>query len=347
MGKRVKFNVHDIFMDGQNTVENRTLFVSSPLFGIFAALYNRAGGDIKVGLLESKTEIGGTKYISSVPIVSPLGIGICEINNYGFSHYNDIAFDIQHEPLNGTYMGSRMRSTNPKYIQNRLSSTSVHDAAGAFDAALNRARKAINSTIWRMVDLSIDKKFGDSLTGAPTFNGRGLADGYMITFLARHFAGEVQQSEMNAAHRQEFDDMFAKYTNQRERFKSALKETHDMVSTEKWFYATRINGGVLLGAIRPEPMCAALDQYMNHNSLPPHTQFNYVQESMPFKWYPTYEHIPEDIRQQLEFSMVMLKAHTGASGMLPEQPGEKHYYELGCWYSGYSADRPYVYVLTK
>ena len=44
VGKRVKFNVQDIFLDGQNDPADRTFFVSSPLFSAFASLYNRSGG---------------------------------------------------------------------------------------------------------------------------------------------------------------------------------------------------------------------------------------------------------------------------------------------------------------
>lgn len=341
VGKRVKFNVHDIFMESQNTVVDRTLFVSSPLFAPFAALYNRAEGKIKVGPLVTTVDPDGTRWVKSAPIVSALGLNVAEFVNYG-SAYNNLVFNTYHNPFNSNFTSNRMRTGNPKYFQSRLSRNSSHEVAGSFDSSLRRTNTVFNSTIWQMISSSISKKFGDS--DMPVFDRRNAADDHMITFLAKYFAGEVQQSEMSNRHRTEFDNMFARYKEKCVKFKNALKETYDMVSTEKFFYVPDMNGGVLLGAIRPEPMCAALDTFTATNRLPMCHEFNYIQETLPFKWYPSHEHIPEDIRQQLDFSVVMLKAHTGSANSLPKNHGEQHYYELGCWQSGDTAS---VYVLTK
>ena len=158
--------------------------------------------------------------------------------------------------------------------------------------------------------------------------------------------GEVQPSEMSPSQRYDFTNMFNKYVESREKFKNALKETADMISTEKWMYITNINGGVILGAIRPEPMSVALERYMSEGELPGEGAFNYVQEAVPFKWYPSFDHIPDEQRMELEFSMVMLKAHTNSAEMLPSGHGEHFYYELGT-YCSCRNDGVSVYVLTK
>lgn len=341
MGKRVKFNVHDIFMESQNTVADRTLFVSSPLFAPFAALYNRAEGKIKVGPLVTTVNPDGTRWVKSVPIVTALGLNIAEFMSYT-SDYDSLVFNVYHNPFDSNFTSNKMRTSNAKYFQSRLSRNSSHEVAASFDHAMDRASKIFNNVIWRMIHSSISKKFGQS--DMPIFDPRNVANGHMITFLARFFAGEVQQSEMRGDYRTEFDNMFNRYREKCVKFKDALKETYDMISTEKFFYVPDMNGGVLLGAIRPEPMCAALDTFIATNSLPMSHEFNYIQETLPFKWYPSHEHIPEDIRQQLDFSLVMLKAHTGSAGDLRNRQSEQHYYELGCYCSGDSAP---VYVLTK
>lgn len=348
MSKKTKFNVHDIFMEGQNTVANRNLFVSSPLFAVFASIYNRAEGRVKVGLIKTiKSVQTGEEFVAEVPIVTHVGLAIGMIENTE-PDYKGLTFSIYHSALNDyDFRSARLRTSNPKYLQNRLSRNSTHELAESFDSRLHRTLNVFNEIINGMVDNSIDKKFGGRLGGAPKFGGRmsNISDA-LLTFMARHFAGEIDHSQVPVAVRSDFNGLFNKYAESRDKFKSALKETSDMVATEKWVYLTNANNGVILGAIRPEPMAVALERYMDEGELPPCHTFNYIQASVPFKWYPSFDHIPDEYRQELEFSMVMLKAHTASEQMLPTREGEHFYHELGayclCRDRGVS-----VYVLTK
>lgn len=343
MGKRVKFNVQDIFLDGQNDPADRTFFVSSPLFSAFASLYNRSEGKVRVGKL-SVTSAADGRYVSVVPVVNDLGMLIGNIFNQGRMAYNAVGFEVIGDPFEPDFTTARIRTGNPKYLQQRLSTTSKHEVAESFDRAVGNVKNAINSLVWRMMYRSVENK--SDTNGAPVFDKRNSADDNMITFLAAYFAGDVSREEMPSNYRTEFEDMYRRYLAAKDRFKTALKDTYDMVSTEKWVYVNKTNGGLLLGAIRPEPMCAALDQLTKHGNLPGCHEFNYVQQTVPFKWYPSYEHIPEDLRKQLDFSMVMLKAHN--NDVMPSGHGENFFYELGCWYRnrGYN-DAPSLYVLTK
>lgn len=347
MSKKIKFNIHGIFMEGQNTVADRNLFVASPLFPVFVSAYNRASGKVRVGLLKTRQSANGKDYISVVPIVTPLGLRVASLENTS-SEYDSLSFSISTDMLSDL-TSLALRTSNPKYIQSRMSPSSEKDCATAFDGRLSDSENVFNRLIRDMIDSSIDNKYGKTTSSAPTFISRftepSLTDTRsLVTFLARHFTGEVTQSEMSAKDRTQFDVMFKKYIDERNKFKSALADTLDMISTEKWVYITNVNGGVILGAIRPEPMCAALDKYVSENALPFVSSHSYVQESVPFKWYPSFDHIPEEHREGLTFSMVMLKAHTGSADMLPTE-GIHYYYELGaiCECRGSIP----VYVLTK
>jgi len=341
VGKRIKFNVHDIFMDSQNTVSDRNIFVSSPLFGVFAAAYNRSEGKVKVGQLRMKTESNNVRYVGSVPVVSRLGMSVGSIDNYSGDSYSSVAFATHANPFDGYAVSKRVRSGNVKYIQSKLSRGSTHDIANSFDAALDRSEKAIGVNLRQMILNSIEVESGDD--GAPVFDIRNGGDDHLITFLARYFAGEVERAELKPSFQQEFDKLFKKYTDQRNKFKAALKSAYDMVSTEKWFYVTNINGGVLLGGISSLPMCAALDAFVRDNELPWVSELNYVKETVPFKWYLSHEHIPDELRQQLDFSIAMLKAHRNTAEALPKG-GRGFFHDLGCWYDTQSAS---LYVLTK
>lgn len=341
MGKRIKFNVHDIFMDSQNTVSDRNIFVSSPLFGVFAAAYNRSEGKVKVGQLQMKTASNNVRYVGSVPIVSRLGMSIGSIDNYSDDSYGSVGFEAHASPFDDHFVSKRVRSGNVKYIQSKLSRGSTHDIANSFDTALDRSEKAIGVNLRHMILNSIGDKAESS--EVPVFDRRNGADDHLITFLARYFTGEVERAELKPSLQQEFDSLFKKYTEKRDKFKAALKSAYDMVSTEKWFYVTNINGGVLLGGISSLPMCAALDAFVRENELPWPSEFNYVQETVPFRWYPSHERIPDELRQQLDFSIAMLKAHRNTAEALPRS-GRGFFHDLGCWYDTQGVS---LYVLTK
>lgn len=343
MSKSIKFNVHDIFMEGQNTVENRNLFVSSPLFPSFVSLYNRAAGRVKVGLLKTRQSPEGENYISEVPIVNGLGFRVASLNNSN-RKYDSLSFETMLSAFS-KYGNTMLTTSNPKYIQSRLSAKSNHDAAARFDHTLSAINNAINSMIRNMVDSAIDKKFGKTITAVPMFFDGTFVSKSLITFLARYFVGEVTQSELSACMRNEFNSLFNTYCDNRSKFAAALADTRDMLSTEKWVYITNVNGGVVLGAIHSEPMCEALDRYTSEGKLPSELE-TYARESVPFKWYPSFDDIPEDYRKALTFSMVMLKAHTGSAEILPTEVGEKFYYELGA-YCDIKDEAPSAYVLTK
>ena len=139
MGKRVKFNVQDIFLDGQNDPADRAFFISSPLFSAFASLYNRSGGKVKVGKLGITSAADG-KYVSTVPVINDLGMPIGNIFNQGRMSYNTVGFEVMHDPFEPDFTSARIRTGNPKYLQQNLSPASSHDVADSFDTALHNSK---------------------------------------------------------------------------------------------------------------------------------------------------------------------------------------------------------------
>lgn len=350
MGKKIKFNVSDIFMEGQNTVADRNLFVTSPLFGIFAALYNRSGGKVKVGKIETKLfypSSGQVTFVERVYVVNKWGLQVCNIYNSSVD-YDCIVFNTNHSPINNeNFVSVAMQTSNPKYLQNKLSPSSRHDAGDRFDASLRRAEHFFNDSVRSTMVKALDEKFGKFSDRDNLFFRRHLPDS-VVNFLSKYFMGDVQQSEMPSADRNLFDAVYKKYSETLVRFREAMKETYDMAATEKWLYVTNVNGGVVLGAIRPEPMCAALDTLPSGvTSLPDDGRFNYIQETLPIQWYPDYKNIPEDIRQQLEFSMVMLRTHVGAGTSIFDDAGDYVFPELGSRYYSPGGGQSQFYFLTK
>jgi hypothetical protein len=102
---------------------------------------------------------------------------------------------------------------------------------------------------------------------------------------------------------------------------------------------------VVLGAISPEPVRAALDKYVTEGRLPytrahSQTPYQYIKPEVEFKWYKSYDCIPEPLKGELEYSIAMLKAHRATDGDLFTECGNYFWPEMGAarfWGNPHSA----------
>jgi len=342
----IKFNISDIFLDGQTSKEDRLSLIKSPLFSILANLYNRSERSIRVGMI---TRAEASNDIYGVEIVTPEGLSVARLTARCGSLYN---FGVYASPLSaGTNPNPLISSCNPKYLQTKLGPKSDHEAAQVFDSKLAFTKVYVSELLRTLLDRFVDTTVGTALTSMPqVFGGTYIASGdevKLCNYLALYFAGEVTAAEMPSHLRNLFDSTYKKYVDEKNKFADALVRSREMFSGEKWVYFRNINGGVVLGAIRTDAMQVAIDKYESGQGLPFTTEFNYAQWEMPLKWYPTHEHIPADIRQQVDLSLVMLKAHRNSEEMFPSDG--KFWEEMGCATlandSGPLASR--FYVLSK
>lgn len=330
MGRQARsFNVNDLFMPGQNSVEAISLLVRSPLIGSIVSAYNRSGGRIRVGAINTVVD----SYVSKVLLVTTKGVPAAEISSN--SAYDDIYFNTSSGNSLARHASGwrRLNTTNPKYLQNKLSPKSTHEAAESFDMSLTEAEAWFGHELRGMIDRLVDKAIGEGVTRAPLFGGSGLGggvDSFLLTTMARVFAGEISMHEVSADHRMEFEQLFNLYTKKREKFYAAMDTAVEFLTGDKWIFANNINGGVIVGAINDVGLLASIEKYRAGEPLPTQQldQFNYVHETVPLQWYPTFESVPDDIRTGIEFSLAMLKAHRNADTMLPTH--SDIWQEMGC-----------------
>ena len=323
----IKFNISDIFLDGQTIQEDRLSLIRSPLFGILANLYNRSEKSIRVGVV---TRAEATNDIHSVEIVTPEGLKVGRLSTRYGCRFD---FGVYPDPLSGGgNPNALISSSNPKYLQTKLGPNSDHEAARAFDIKLASAKVFVSELLRGMLDGFIDKTAGASFTSSPKVFGDSYISNRdeveLCNYLALHFAGEVTPTEMPSHLRHAFDKMYKGFTDKKNKFADALSRSCEMFSGEKWIYFSNMNGGVILGAIRTDAMQVAIDKYGSGQHLPFTSEFNYAQWDMPLKWYPSHGHIPADIRQQVDLSLVMLKAHRNSDEMFPTDG--RFWEEMGC-----------------
>lgn len=342
----VKFNISDIFLDGQTKQEDRLHLIKSPLFGILANLYNRSEKSIRVGMI-TRSEASNDVY--SVEVVTPEGLNVARLTARYGSMYN---FGVYNNPLSaGSNPHVLITSSNPKYMQNKLGPKSDHPAASSFDNQVVYVNRYVNELLRGLLDAFIDITAGITLTSKPrVFSDRYISSSgelELCNYLALHFAGEVTGTEMPSHLRDMFNNMYKKFVDNKNRFSDALNRSREMFSGDKWVYFRNMNGGVVLGAIRTDAIRVAIDKYASGQGLPFGSELNYAQWEMPLKWYPSHEHIPADIRQQVDLSLVMLKAHRNSEEMFPSDG--RFWEEMGCLmeHNDLSPITSKFYVLSK
>lgn len=335
---KIKFDVRDLLFPEQHINEQETVhaLMKSPLFSIIAQIYNQSEKFLRVG----KIVKGGEGEIVGAEIVSPLGFLVCRVACSGtIGRGGNVYFYVSHNVLQTRANHVGLCTANPRYLQSKIKAESEHPVSNMLSTRINNAKTVVPDYLRSMVDTMVDRMFGESISGAPSFDVTRVND-HTSTFMARYFAGEITLAEVPSDVRNNFDDVYGKFIDKREKFKKAIQKGKDFVDGEKWVYITNVNDGVVLGAIRPEPTLAALEAYTNGERLPDFTDAKYkVAESVPFKWYKSFDCIPEEYRAGLEYSLVMLKMHRGSDKMLPPPNSVGGYWqEMGCYSVGGEGD---------
>ena len=336
----IKFNISDIFLEGQNSSDARVMLINSPLFGAVANLYNRSEKKVRVGHIDlGQDAYGINTFIKKVNIVTPYGYPVASVVSHN-SAYDSVFFNVCPSP---TSHMNRLSTSKPKYLQNKLGPKSNHEAATSFDHYIRQANYFLPEHFRSIIDHLTDRLSGRTNVHAPKCRvGDTLAH-----FLALCVKGEITQSEIPHEYRTQLDDNSKEYMSHLTKFADATNQVSEFCSGEKWIYMNNINKGVILGAVNTESSLAALNVYKMGEFLPSASlaKYDYCKESVALKWYPSHEAIPDDLRQQVELSLVMLKPHRDSSEMLPSVGG--CWVEMGCHAEIFGLDGEAIYVFAK
>ena len=334
MGRsKAVFNTKDLFLEGQNNADVQTKFIRSPLFPIAVNAYNRAKTknlDLRVGFIETGNYTGG-EVIRKVNLVTPLGVPVALITSSDGT-YTSIGFCTYSSHTENPESAYRqLSSSNPKYVQSKLSAKSEHDAAQAFDNALVSAHNFFDQTLRGIVDGLVDHVSGDRHVMRPLVSSGRLQD-EAATFLLKVFAGDCTFAEMPLDMRASLDTQVKDYKLRCLKFDQAIDDALRFMDGDKWMYMPGMNKGVVVTCVSPDNMVNALNQYRAKGSLPYAPDVVYAKTSIAPKWYPSFDSLPDDIREGLQFSMMMLKTHRNSNDLLPKEcHGGKFFVEMGCY----------------
>ncbi len=335
--KKIKnaFVMSELFVEGQHTPQDIQKFSRSPLFPIAATIYNTVDKALRVGHIEYRASgaselnhIDPDKTDMTAYFCTPEGLtvakAICRTGQFSFHTTLDVL-------SSGTSMGSPdLTTTNANYIRAKLSKSSNHPALSSLQACIRSAQTVISHKLRGITDSLVDKFFGNGVSRRPTIEFSSAE----ATYLADIVMGKATSMDIPPADWQGIEIKYQAHSHRAAKFDSAIEQAREAFDGDKWVFIPEINGGVMLGAIRSDGVQKALDAYRLGNYLPSHesTEHTYANFVIPLKWYPSVEALPEDYKRELDYALVMLKAHRGS-----EANGEPNlipvtgYGKLGNW----------------
>jgi hypothetical protein len=321
--KKIVFNIEDLFIEGQHDDATKQKIIASSLFPIAATMYNTAEKQLRIGVAAFNSD----GSVCALNLVSPLGINIARLTAAG----QQITAYVPWSGLERNPSKALLSSINPKYVQTKLRQGSSHPNFGLFESAVRNAQDKINYLVREFADGFIDKLNGRSVTGRPQISS---LDSELTTLLVRAYMGDISLIDMPPQCKMRLDSVVKDYQENTNRFKDSIKKSYDFFDGNKWVYITDINDGVLLGAISPEPVRAALDKYVTGGSLPytrahSQTPYQYIKPEVEFKWYKSFDCIPEPLKSGLEYSIAMLKAHRATDDGIFSEHGDHFWPEMG------------------
>jgi hypothetical protein len=295
------FNLDDMFLLAQSTPQERRTFISSNFFPIAAAIYNST---------DKRVVVGDVKSLTSVKMVTPSGFTVCKLTRAD----GEFMFTTSMSPDEDLFYTTFLRSKNPNYLRSKLAKGSNHAAFAGLLEAVNLAENLFSQRLRGMVDSGVDKMFGRGLMQRPCFE----TDNVIASFLADVVMGKTTMLQMPAHLRQDFDTSYSAYEASSVKFDKTIDEFKKLFESGMWALSIRPHGEVVLSAISTEGVNTALDAYKSGSKLPSYTDHNYATYTLNPTWYPSYEAIPEEYRRELDYRLMLLKAHRNSESLIPD-----------------------------
>lgn len=341
---RQQIDVSNIFIEANINAASKVEIQRLDAWPILVAIHVLSEGKAKISQLNYPTVHNYDHY--EVHMMTDTGQSIASVTRGVDKVFTVYSADSPYGPgqhLNGFEFTRRIESKNVRYIVKKLGESSNHDVYICIHHALNRAATGLGEMVRGLLGDSFYAMTGKylhrSIPSLSDSNGN-------YALLLRHFMGEVKREELSLETVRKLDSDYKRWLDESNALRTALERFNTVFSHDKWLVMPQVNGGVIVGALSFHPLQSAVREAANDNGLlPSANNFNYVQEVVPFKWYKSFDSIPEGILAELNLSALMLKAHTGSEELFPRVERDKVYEDIEV--VTYRTNNIGVYMLNK
>jgi hypothetical protein len=295
------------FLAGLHDDATRKEIQASRFWPIIVAAINQVkdpDDSLVVGPIERFTL---TKSLKSVDLVTRAGLRVCAVYRDDEDPDGCIAFGGINEPhrLGGPWscMHVAVASKNVKYIVRKIK----YQDSDPYYAIHNR---------WRDTKQFLSYQLNCMMERAVRSNGVMPENinipGYAATALVKAYMGEINKIDIPQHIVTQIETQYREYVNKKEKAKDCVSNLRQMLNNDKWVMLSDMDGAVIVGAISKRNLQAALDSYELSGEIPDHNKFTYIDAIVPFKRYPSFDAIEDDIRRDIEMQLTMLKIHTNS-----------------------------------
>lgn len=316
MAKRevIKVVPKDMFLENYYTPQLEDEIVRSSLWPLAVAVYSACNGRGRISQWSANGSFG-TRMAFSTP--EGFNIGYIATQGCGDSlQYSVYAGDAYFKPTFNGGTNATLNTNNIRYAINKLGKSSNHDIRRGFIRASSpeNLNGDIYSKLHSLIDRAVDQFNGGSINCRPTID----VDDHTATMLAQLFMGDMTANDMPSTVTDEVNTKFVEFKEKLTRFNLAIDSSKELFAPNKLLFFTKINNGIVVGKTKTDWIGRMLNNYKNGGTLRMADKAIDVRDMVvPFKWYPSIEALPADLRQELEIQLVMLKAHTGSDSLIP------------------------------
>ena len=320
--KAIKLDPETVFLSGIYCERVHKDITQSPLWPIIVAAHTVTEGHARVSkwIKKDLAWTGTTGESQTVEFTTKEGMPFSEVY---FTASGEFAFRLKRD-LNYGNWDKSISTKNVKYLINKLHRDN-DDLRNAFiHTAKFSFMRCVNERLRTMVDESIDKLTGATLSVAPT----AVLSSEATTALARVFMGAISKDQIRPDLQSEILQQYEEYKKVRDKFDAAVEYIANAMSNEKIVLFPNTDGSLVVGKINPTRLREAAVEYATVGRLrgsyeyttddpPPGNFYREECATLPFKWYAGLSDMPDELRQELEIQLVILKAHTGSDELLP------------------------------
>jgi len=341
---RYDVNTDDLFLGDSIDEATRLRVIKSDAGSIILALHKVLEGDLKCSLVDYEAMVDMYKDLAKICRVwlctaEGLTLGYIAADNLELGNAaraakgkrdnkNKITYFTESHGMaapseNRTYdSGSKFASVNPKYIANKILNpnaelhktvtNSYKSVKYAYEHAVHDSYKSLHK---RIEAIHYKNKSDTFDLGIKTTTK--LLEGFGVSIKEQDIPTKDYLKIMEAR------NLSLQKKQQRENTAKEMKEFFDK---DKWIIAMNISGGIIVGAISYAPLHVVIDNWVEEEShlrhaTPEHNggEHRYSEVIVPFKWYPSLDALPEDMRKDIVSKMVMMDVHRN-DGMTIRDP---------------------------
>jgi hypothetical protein len=316
----IKVDINEMFLPNtmMDNEDRRKELMGSPLWPIVVAIYGVTDRKIRVSDF-------GISDIHKVCMSTEHGFPVahakydprpCEERSddeFAFKVYaSSSLFNNDKYPTNHS---AALYTESQRYAVQKISK-GPHDVRSAILNLIVHVQAILGDKVRPIIDHVVDRSYGSSLSGRPTFS----IPANLTHSLINVFMNNMDKSDVPLKDLSDIQSFYETYKSKQEKFDNALNVARSLFQGEKIIFFPKVRDGVIIGKTNMLPALAAIDQYEKGEWLPQTGTFAYMPEvgfSVPLRWYQSIQHIPEDLRKELEIQLVMLKAHTNSDHLVP------------------------------